>query len=107
MFRPAFGSNSLFQAPRDKPRAGPFAGAACLKNFVAIHAPRKIARGPLVASQSGSPPVRSPALPDLMEHLRRGVAVDQEAVHKAGFQDSFGRFKFAASAAKQDHLMFS
>src|ERR1700745_2126288 len=45
--------------------------------------------------------------PDLMEHLRRGVAVDQEAVHKAGFQDSFSGSQFAASAAKQDHLMFS
>jgi hypothetical protein len=53
------------------------------------------------------PPVRSPALPYLMEHLRRGVAVDQQAVHKAGFQNSLSRSQFAASAAKQDHLMFS
>ena len=35
---------------------GLFAGAACLKKFVAIHVPRKIARGPLGAIQSGSPP---------------------------------------------------
>jgi hypothetical protein len=31
-------------APKDKPSVGSFAGAACLKRFVAIYAPRKIAR---------------------------------------------------------------
>jgi hypothetical protein len=37
---------------------GSFAGGACLKNYVARHAPRKITRSPLGAIQSGSPPVR-------------------------------------------------
>ena len=58
MFRPALGSNSSFHAPRDKPRVEPFAGAAGLTEFVAIQAPRKIARVSLGAINSGSPPVR-------------------------------------------------
>ena len=40
---------SLFHAPRDKPRVETFAGAACLKQFVAVHTPREMARGPLGA----------------------------------------------------------
>ena len=58
MFCPAVGSITPFHSyPRDKPRVGSFAGAACLKKFAVIRAPRKIARGPLGAIQSGSPPL--------------------------------------------------
>ena len=44
---------------------------------------------------------------DLVEHVRGGVAVDQEAVHETGLEDSLSWSQFAASAAKQDHFMFS
>jgi hypothetical protein len=57
MFCQTVGSINLFDAPKDKPRVGLFAGAACLKKFVATHAPRKIGLGTLGAIQSGSPPV--------------------------------------------------
>jgi hypothetical protein len=47
MFCPAVGSNRQFRAPRDKPSGGSLAGAACLKEFVAVHALKKNAQGPV------------------------------------------------------------
>src|SRR5690349_10423446 len=107
MFRPAFGSNSLFSSTERQTTRWAVRGSRLFKELCGDTRAEKNGARSLVASQSGSPPVLSPALPNLVEHLRCGVAVDQEAVHEAGFQDSLSRSQFAASAAKQDHLMFS
>jgi hypothetical protein len=56
IFCPAIGSITPSHAPRDKPHVGSFAGAACLKRFVAIHAPRKNSAGSL-----GCDPKRLPS----------------------------------------------
>ena len=80
-------------------------GSRLFKELCGYTRPEKNSARSLDAIQSGSP-VRSRAA-YFVEHLRRRVAVDQEAVHKAGFEDSLSGPQFAASAAKQDHLMFS
>jgi hypothetical protein len=63
MFCLAGGANR-FTRPTDKSHAGSFAGAACLKQFVAIHAPKKIALGPVGTIQSGLRDVASRSLND-------------------------------------------
>jgi hypothetical protein len=54
MFCLVIGSNSRFPAPKDKLGVESFAGAACLKKFVAIHTPRKNLRGHWVRSKAAS-----------------------------------------------------
>ena len=58
MFRPSLPLGFFYPLdwPTNLSRVGTFSGAACLKKFAAMHAPRQITRGLSGTAQSGSPP---------------------------------------------------
>jgi len=68
MFCSSFRSEILdpHNLPTNPTRAKSFPGAACLKKFAVVRAPRQISRGFLATTQSSSPPSASLIYPCLL-----------------------------------------